>query len=82
MRYVLAATVLAVLAVAPAQAAETYRLIHAIGNQEREVARNLTKSECEAMKGDRKAMAEALGIHSEKLGLGSITCLPESIFDD
>jgi hypothetical protein len=65
-----------------ASAAETYRLIHAIGNEESEAARDLSKTECEAMKADRIAVAEALGIHSEKLGIGSITCLPESIFED
>ena len=62
--------------------AETYRLVHAIGNTEREIARDLTKGECDLMKRDRIAVAEALGIHSERLGQGSITCLPESLFED
>lgn len=61
--------------------AETFRLMHAIGNSETEIARDLTKPECEAMKRDRSAIATALGIHSEALGVGSITCLPESIFE-
>ena len=74
--------VLAALFAIPAQAAETYRLIHAIGNEESEAARDLSKAECDAMKADRVAVAEALGLHSEKLGVGSITCLPESIFED
>lgn len=63
-----------------AASTEKYRLIHAIGNDETEVARDLSKRECEEMKADRIAVAEALGIHSEKLGVGSITCLPEGIF--
>lgn len=62
--------------------AETYRLVHAIGNDEKIVAKGLSKPDCEAMKKDRIAIAEALGIHSEKLGIGSITCLPESLFED
>jgi hypothetical protein len=61
--------------------AETYRLVHAIGNSERIVAKGLSKAECQAMKKDRIAIAEALGIHSERLGVGSITCLPESDFN-
>ena len=76
-----AAAIAAVFFVAPAQA-ETYRLIHAIGNDENEVARDLTKAECDAMKADQKAVAEALGVHSERLGLGSITCLEEGFFED
>lgn len=62
--------------------AETFRLVHAIGNDETIVARGLTERECQAMKRDRIAIAEKLGIHSERLGGGSITCLPESLFDD
>lgn len=62
--------------------AETYRLVHAIGNEETVVAKGLSKSECERRKKDNIAVAEALGIHSERLGIGSITCLPESIFED
>jgi len=64
-----------------AGAAETYRLVHAVGNDEKIVAKDLSKKDCEAMKKDRTAIAEALGIHSEKLGVGSITCLPESLFN-
>lgn len=62
--------------------AETYRLIHALGNSEREVARGLSKGECTVRKRELIATAEALGTHNEKLGIGSITCLPESVFDD
>lgn len=62
--------------------AETYRLIHAIGNAEKEIARGLKMAECEAMKRDRKRIATNLGVHIEKLGIGSITCLPESIFSN
>jgi len=63
--------------------AEThYRLVHAIGNTEKIVAKNLSKPECEARKREQIRVAEALGVHSEKLGIGSITCLPESLFDD
>lgn len=61
---------------------ESYRLVHAIGNDETVVARGLSKSECQRRKRDNIAVAEALGIHSERLGVGSITCLPESFFLD
>lgn len=67
---------------ASAAHAESYRLVHAIGNDEKTIAKELSKQDCEAMKKDRVAIAEALGIHSERLGIGSITCLPESLFDD
>lgn len=67
--------------IASAAHAETYRLIHAIGNTEREVARGLSKGECTIRKRELIATAEALGTHNEKLGVGSITCLPESIFN-
>jgi len=66
----------------PASAAETYRLIHANGNAEREVARGLSKYECEAKKRELKTVAEALGTYNEALGIGSITCLPESLFQE
>jgi len=62
--------------------AETYRLIHAIGNVENESGRGLSKSECEVRKKELKVVAEALGTYNERLGVGSITCLPESIFAD
>lgn len=64
------------------KAPEAYRLVHAIGNDESIVAEGLSKYDCEARKKDNIAVAEALGIHSERLGIGSITCLPESLFDD
>lgn len=62
--------------------AETYRLVHAIGNTEKLIAKQLSKRDCEVRKREHIVIAEALGIHSEKLGIGSITCLPESFFDD
>lgn len=61
---------------ATAAHAETYRLVHAIGNDEKTAAKGLTKAECEAMKEERKNIAKAMGIG------GSITCLPDSFFDD
>ncbi|MEX4006944.1 hypothetical protein [Neoaquamicrobium sediminum] len=68
--------------IAAADSGETYRLVHAIGNDETVVAKDLTHGECQIRKQDNIAIAEALGIHSERLGIGSITCLPESLFDD
>jgi len=65
-----------------AAVAETYRLIHAIGNSEKVLAKGHSKRDFEPMKTDRIAIAEALGIHSERLGTGSITCLHESLFDE
>ena len=62
--------------------AETYRLVHAIGNTEHEAARDLSKAECETKKAELKAAAEALGTYNERTGYGSITCLPESLFED
>ena len=62
--------------------AETYRLIHAIGNAEHENARGLSKSECEQQKKELKIVAEKLGTYNERTGYGSITCLPESVFSD
>jgi len=59
--------------------AETYRLVQAIGNSERESARNLTKSECEERKRDLKIVAQALGTYNEETGYGSVACLPESL---
>ena len=77
----LALTALALVALPSiAHAAETYRLIHAVGNDEREVARGLSKSECEARKEEYKAVAGQLGTYNEATGNGSITCLPESFF--
>lgn len=55
---------------------ETYRLVHAIGNTERINAHGLTKRDCEARKRDTLAVALALGTG------GSITCLPDNLFDD
>ena len=80
MRMIAVAAITTALA-SPAMA-ETYRLIHATGNEERQVAKDLSKPECEKRKRELTSTAEALGIHSERLGRGSITCLPESIFED
>lgn len=74
--------VLVFLATASAANAETYRLVHAIENTEKVAAKGLSKAECEVRKRDLIGVAEALGIHSEQLGIGSITCLPESVFED
>lgn len=74
-------TGLALAAAAPA-AAETYRLVHAIGNTEKHVARNLSKSECETRKQELIGAASGVGLHNEATGQGSITCLPESFFTD
>lgn len=59
--------------------AETYRLIHAVGNVENESARGLSKAECESRKADLKQVAAAMGTYDEASGHGSITCLPESM---
>ena len=62
------------------QPAETYRLVHAIGNTENVSDRNLSKADCEARKAELKAVATAIGTYNEATGQGSITCLPESDF--
>jgi len=54
---------------------ETFRLVHAIGNDETIVATGLTSGACQTRKADHKAVAGALGVP------GSITCLPESLFN-
>ncbi len=59
---------------------ETYRLIQALGNSEKEAARGLSKAECEDRKKELKAVGSALGTYNEAIGYGSITCLPESTF--
>lgn len=66
----------------PTQEKETYSLVHARGNDETIVAKGLSQRDCNDRKKDNIAVAEALGIHSERLGVGSITCLPESVFSD
>lgn len=68
--------------IASSVSAETYRLVHALGNSEKEVARELSKDECAVKKRELIRTAEAIGVHSERLGIGSITCLPESLFRD
>lgn len=60
----------------PAFAAETYRLVHAIGNEERVIAKGMTKRGCEARKREHIAVAGALGAG------GTTTCLPDSFFND
>ncbi len=60
--------------------ADTYRLVHAIGNTENIVARDLSKSDCEIQKSELKQVASALGAYNEATGHGSITCLPERYF--
>lgn len=55
--------------------AETYRLVHAIGNIERINAVGLSKSECEMRRDDAKIVAVSIGAG------GSITCLPEGGFN-
>lgn len=55
---------------------ETYRLVHAIGNNERINAGGLTKRDCETRKQEALTVAVALGTG------GSITCLPDGSFND
>lgn len=81
MRKILTACFTVITLTAPTSA-ETYRLIHAIGNDESDVARDLSQRECEVRKREYKGVAEALGTYSERLGVGSITCLPEEFFED
>jgi hypothetical protein len=65
-----------------ASTAETYRLVQAIGNTERITAKGLSKAECEARKRELKAVGEAVGTHNARTGRGSITCLPDRLFDE
>lgn len=67
---------------AAATASETYRLVQAIGNSEKVIAKDLEKGECARRKREHIQVAEGLGVHSERLGIGAITCLPESFFQD
>jgi len=64
-----------------AGAAETYRLVYALGNDETIVAKGLKKSECATKKAEFKAVAERLGTYNEATGYGSITCQPDSLFE-
>lgn len=59
---------------------ETYRLVMAIGNTEREVDRDLTRPACQRRRDELRRTATALGTYNEATGQGSITCLPESYF--
>lgn len=77
-----AALVFLLISTPVAAGEETYRLVHAIGNKETVLAKGLSESECRRRKSDNIAVAEALGIHNERLGIGSITCLPDSLFND
>jgi len=81
-RYSLVVTATFAFAALPSfvHAEETYRLTHALGNDEREIARDLSKAECEARKKEYKAVATQMGTYNEAAGKGSITCLPESYF--
>ena len=83
MRHLLFPMTIVLLTVIASQAyAEGYRLVHAIGNDEHIAAKDLTRAECEAQKRELKKVATALGTYDEATGHGSITCLPESIFED
>lgn len=66
----------AVVLTATPAIAETYRLVHAVGNAEKINAKGLSKSECESRKGELKRVALLTGVG------GSITCLPDSLFSD
>lgn len=54
--------------------AETYRLVHAIGNSENYVLKNKSWSECQYQKGEYSQIVTLMGAG------GSVTCLPESDF--
>lgn len=56
------------------QPEETYRLVHAIGNDETILARDLKKYECQREKKERAIIVATMGVG------GSVTCLPESLF--
>lgn len=62
------------------QPKETYRLVHAIGNDETFVARGLQEYECRMQRDELKEVATALGTYNETTGHGSITCQPESSY--
>lgn len=64
----------------PPRPQETFRLVHAQGNEETEAERGLSRAECERRRDELKMVATQLGTYNEALGLGSITCLPESAF--
>lgn len=81
MRTFIAAAAATMLMISAANA-ETYRLIHTIGNTEHEVARGLSKVDCDEQKKERKIIATRLGTYNERTGYGSIACIPESLFTD
>ena len=66
---------------ASAAEAETYRLVHSLGEAEQVAAKGLSLEECERRKAELKTVAAALGTYNEASGIGSITCLPESLFE-
>lgn len=80
MKFVAASLTMCTVLLASAAHAETYRLVHAIGNEEQMVATDLSAAVCEERKREYKAVAERLGTYNERLGHGSVTCLPESLF--
>lgn len=56
-------------------AGETYRLVHAIGNDEHFVAKGLSLDDCRLRKSNYVAVNDAV------TGLpGSVTCQPESLY--
>lgn len=61
--------------VAPAPDPETFRLVHAIGANERVSAKGMSKEECHKRREELRDAAAGLGAG------GSITCLPDSIFE-
>lgn len=63
------------LGIVTAHTEESFRLVHAIGNNERILARGLSKSECERRKLEHEAITAILSG-------GSVACLPESVFRD
>lgn len=73
----IAITAATIVASAPvAIASETYRLVHAIGQTEKILAKGLGQSECRRLRDERRKIVALLGVG------GSVTCLPESIFTD
>ena len=55
---------------------ETYRLVHAIGNTERILEKGMWLAACRARRDEHKIIVAALGAG------GSVTCLPDSAFND
>lgn len=74
MRRITLAAALMVIA-APVMAGGTYRLVHAIGNAERILQTGMSQSECRRQRDETRRVATLLGT------VGSVTCLPDSLFD-